>query len=355
MIIKKSELTKKLSRLKAIVPKNTSILALRGVLISEGYITANNLEMAVKLRMEGCDGDNFIIPETAFKLIENLPEGDIEINAADDNSIIIQTDEIKNECKTIPYSQFPLPAACDEDRETTIDAARLIEAIKRVGYAISQDGSKPATNAMCLQALGGNLNFVGLNGAVVAWDKMPYDGTFELLIPKNTADKLKSIGLTGSIKVKHTNSNAVFITEGAEIYTRLMEGEYFNYPGLFENFKLHIKVDRERFLEAVTRAKLCNTEQRSPIKLEINDRLTVTLNNIITSYYENVVLDEQSEEPITIAFNAQFIIETLKVMDCKKVKISFNDELSPALLEDEDSLFKAIVLPVKIPAGGVRK
>lgn len=354
MIIKKSELTKKLSRLKAIVPKNTSILALHGVLISEGYITANNLEMAVRLRMEGCEGDNFIIPETAFKLIENLPEGDIEIHSTNDNNIIIQTDKIKNECKTSHYSKFPIPAACDEDGEMTMDAARLIEAVKRVGYAVSQDGVKPATNAMCLQAYGGNLNFVGLNGAVVAWDKMPYEGTFELLIPKRTADKLKGIGLTGSIKVKHTNFNAVFVTEEAEIYTRLIEGEYFRYPGLFENFKLHIKVDRERFLEAVKRAKLCS-EQRSPIKLEINEQLTVNLNDSTTRYNENVVLDEQIEEPLTIAFNAQFIIETLKSMDCKKVKISFNNELSPALFEDEDSLFKAIVLPVRIAEGSVRK
>lgn len=122
-------------------------------------------------------------------------------------------------------------------------------------------------STMCLQAKDGQLNFVGLDGHVLAWDKIDYDGEFELLIPKNTIDKLKTLGLTGEVRIRHSNAMAIFATEDFEICTRLVQGEYYKYQNMFKELPLHTVISRKELLDAMVRAKMC-TAENAPLNLK---------------------------------------------------------------------------------------
>ena len=229
MKIQKTDLAQKLNKIKGVVPKKTTMPVLQGILVRDGYLIASNTEMTVKAKIEGTEGESFIIPERAFDLINNLPDGEMEISAAAGNIITIKADKIKNKYQTLDPAQFPATASRDEGSELRIKAEMLLESMKRVSYAVPVQNTNTVMTAMCLQASGGQLNFAGLDGHVLAWDKIDYDGEFELLIPKNTVDKIKSLGLSGEVQIRHNKTGAVFITEDFEIYTRLIEGEYFKY------------------------------------------------------------------------------------------------------------------------------
>ena len=269
MKIQKTDLAQKLNKIKGVVPKKTTMPVLQGILVRDGYLIANNMEMTVKAKIEGTEGESFIIPERAFDLINNLPDGEMEISAAAGNIITIKADKIKNKYQTLDPAQFPTTASQDEGSELRIKAEMLLESMKRVSYAVPAQNTNTVMTAMCLQAAGGQLNFAGLDGHVLAWDKIDYDGEFELLIPKNTVDKMKSLGLSGEVQIRHNKTGAVFITEDFEIYTRLIEGEYFKYQTLFKELPLHTVVSRIALLDAMTRAKMC-TEERCPVKFEMD-------------------------------------------------------------------------------------
>lgn len=99
MKIEKAELAQKINKLKSIVPKKTVIPALQDILVQDGYLIANNMELTVKAKIEGTDGESFIIPEKAFDLINNLPDGVVEIaskNTGESFYITIKMDKIKN-------------------------------------------------------------------------------------------------------------------------------------------------------------------------------------------------------------------------------------------------------------------
>ena len=200
MKVQKTELATKLNKIKGVVPKKTTMPVLQGILVKEGYLIANNMEMTVKAKLEGIEDECFIIPERAFDLISNLPDGEVEISVTAQNTITIKADKIKNKYQTMDPEQFPDTAAQNAENQLTIKANILLESMKRVSYAVPAQGNNAVMSSMCLQAADGQLNFVGLDGHVLAWDKVDYDGDFELLIPKNTVDKLKSLGLTGDRK-----------------------------------------------------------------------------------------------------------------------------------------------------------
>lgn len=348
MKIQKTDLAQKLNKIKGVVPKKTTMPVLQGILVRDGYLIASNMEMTVKAKIEGTEGESFIIPERAFDLINNLPDGEMEISAAAGNIITIKADKIKNKYQTLDPAQFPTTASQDEGSELRIKAEMLLESMKRVSYAVPAQNTNTVMTAMCLQAAGGQLNFAGLDGHVLAWDKIDYDGEFELLIPKNTVDKMKSLGLSGEVQIRHNKTGAVFITEDFEIYTRLIEGEYFKYQTLFKELPLHTVVSRIALLDAMTRAKMC-TEERCPVKFEMDGgALSLSIKDNTTDYHETVEFQEDIAETLTIGFDARLVLETLKAFDCENVGLSFGGPKMPMIVEAEDSDFKTIVLPVAI-------
>ena len=348
MKVQKTELATKLNKIKGVVPKKTTMPVLQGILVKEGYLIANNMEMTVKAKLEGIEDECFIIPERDFDLISNLPDGEVEISVTAQNTITIKADKIKNKYQTMDPEQFPDTAAQNAENQLTIKANILLESMKRVSYAVPAQGNNAVMSSMCLQAADGQLNFVGLDGHVLAWDKVDYDGDFELLIPKNTVDKLKSLGLTGDVQITHSKTGAVFITEDFEVYTRLVEGEYFKYQTMFKELPIHTVVSREDLLDAMTRAKMC-TEERCPVRFEIQeDKLNLSIKDKTTDYHETVDLQEKLSKPLTIGFDARLVLETLKAFGCDNVGISLEGPKMPMIVEAEDSDFKTIVLPVAI-------
>lgn len=348
MKIQKTKLAAKLNKIKGVVPKKTTTPVLQGILVKKGCLIANNLEMTVKAKLEGTEDECFIIPERAFELISNLPDGEVDISVTAKNTITIKADKIKNKYQTMDPEQFPDTVTQKSDNQLTIKSDVLLESIKRVSYAVPAMGSNAVMSSLCLQAADGQLNFVGLDGHVLAWDKVDYNGDFELLIPKNTIDKLKSIGLTGDIQITHNETGAVFITEDFEVYTRLVEGKYFMYQTMFKKLPLHTVVSRRELMDAMTRAKMC-TEERCPVRFEIReDQLNLSIKDKTTDYHETVDLQEKLSEPLTIGFDARLVLETLKAFDCDNVGLSLEGSKTPMIVEAEDSDFKSIVLPVAI-------
>ncbi len=349
MKIEKTELAGRIAKLKSVVPKKTNIPALQGILVRDGYLTASNLEMTVRAKIEGAEGEIFLIPSKAFDLIGNLPDGEVEISPGKKNTIMIKAEKIKNKYQTLEPETFPVTGVCgDDDKEAMIDSSLLLSSMKRVSYAIPAMPSNPTMSALCLRADDGMLNFVGLDGHVLAWDRTAYEGQFELLIPKNTVEKLLSIGMSGDVSVRHNKNGAAFITEDYEVYTRIVDGKYFGYEKMFHQMPIHTEVARAEFLEAMIRAKMC-TEEKCPARFEISgSEMNISIRDDTTDYNETILLKRELAEPMVIGFDARLVVDTLKAFDCKNVKIQMASPKNPMIVEAEDSDFKAIVLPVAI-------
>ena len=329
MKIQKTELAQKLNKIKSVVPKKTTQAVLQGILVKDGYLIANNMEMTVKAKIEGT-------------------EGEMEINVTSKDTITIKADKIKNKYQTLDAELFPVTAVQEEGNELTIPAEMLLESMKRVAYAVPAQGKTAVMMSMCLQATGGQLNFVGLDGHVLAWDRVDYEGEFELLIPKNTVEKLKSLGLSGEVQIKHNKWGAVFATEGFEVYTRLIEGEYFKYRSMFKELPIHTVVSRSDLLDAMVRAKMC-TEEKCPVRFEMSgNTLSLSIKDKTTDYNETVELQEDMSKEMTIGFDARLVLETLKAFDCDNVGLSLEGPKMPMIVEAEDSDFRTIVLPVNL-------
>lgn len=350
MKIDKTVLSQKIDKLKSIVPKKTVLVAIQGILLQEGYLIASNTEMTIKAKIEGASDESFIIPSKAFDLIKNLPDGELEITSDSKNKISIKMGKIKNTYQSFPPEQFAYTrdSIADSGNSMVIESEILKESINRVLYAIPSGGSNMMMSSLCLEAADGELNFVGLDGYVLAWDKVDYDGEFKLLIPKTAVEKLLSIGINGEVSISYDKLGALFRAEDFEIYTRLVDGAYYQYKQMFNSLPMSTVVSRTDMLDSMVRAKLC-TEEKSPARFDIEkDNMKITVKDSTTDYSESIVLQKKLENNLTIGFNARLVIETLKAFTCEKVVLQLAGNKQPMIVGAEDCNMKSIVLPVQL-------
>lgn len=349
MKIEKSELTGKLNKVKSIVPKRAATEETQGVLIKDRCLIANNYEVMAKLNLECEDDDTFIIPVKAFDLINSLPDGEVEI-AGTDKEVVIKAKKIRNKYATISPDQFPVQVEDKEEGKSfKIDSEKFLQSVKRVAFAIAVSNTNAMMNTMCLRAKDGKLHYITLDGHMIAWDKVDYEGDYELLIPKNTVDRLLSIGLTGEMTITSTSTSAIFRTEGCEINSRIVTGEFFQVEKMIGmDMPITTAVDRRDMLDALNRARMCSNAENVPVVLDFKGgEVTVSLAVSTADYSETVELAKDVQEDIRIGFNPRLLIDSLKSFDDDTVDLNMANKKSPLLMTCE-SEYKALVLPVMV-------
>ncbi|MCD8150566.1 MAG: DNA polymerase III subunit beta [Clostridiales bacterium] len=353
MKIEKNELSKKIGQLKSIVPSRTTIEALKGVLYKDGYLIASDTNLTVKAKIEVLEEDAggtepFIIPDKSFDLINSLPPGEMELETGKD-MVKIKIGKIRNQFRTLPAEQFAyIRDSISAEAAASISASKLKTAISHVLYAVAPGGTNQTMTGMYMECKDGKLNFVGLDGKRIAWDSIDYDGSFQLIVPRAALDKLLKLDFTGDIAITHDENGVLFRSEDYEVYTRLIQGEYFKYEKLFSHGDIYTVIDRKTFLEAINRAKLCGSaEDKAPVIFDMQgSSIKITYRDSATDYQEDVPVLEDLSSALKIAFDPRFFADSLKAFDCDNISMEFKSAKMPAILKAEDSDMTALVLPV---------
>lgn len=349
MKIDKQELKKKIDQVKGVIPSKTVNEALKGVLYKDGYLIASDQNITVKAKLEGVEGamEPFLIPSKSFDLINNYPAGEIEILTEKDG-ISLKSGRIKNKIRTLPAENFQFDRmSITNGSEAKMPATRLKDAISHVIYAVA---SEPVSNrlmtGMSMVCAGGKLVLVGLDGYRMALDMMPYDGDFSLIVPKTALDKLLKIDISGDVAISFDKLGALFRAEGYEIYTRLIDGQFFNYQRMLEKGDICVRVNRRNLIDATNRARLCAMEmEKTPTIMEIgNEGIRVIYKGSGADYSEEVSAESNGE--LRIAFQPKYVLDALQTFEQDVISMYFTSGTTPCIISDDETDMLAFVLPV---------
>ena len=352
MRVKKNDLVKAIDKVKGAVLKKPARPALGGVLVSNGYLTGANTEITIQVKLEGAEGESFIIPEKAFDLIKNLPDGELEVTSDDKDIVTIRMDKIKNSYQSFPAEDFIYnKTELDTDNGIQLSGKTLMESLSHVIYAAADKApGRPALEGVCLEVANGCLHIVATDGHVMCWDQLPAEGmgNLKLIIPKSTVRRIIAMDTDETVQLLYTENSAVFKTEKFAIFTRLIEDNYIAYEKMFYSAETYTAVNRDGLMGAMTRAKMC-TDEASPAIFDItNKEIHVIIRDNITNYQESVPLLEQIANPIKIGFSSKLVLETIKAFTCENISLKFSTPVTPMIVQAEDSDMKALVLPVRL-------
>ncbi|WP_160197994.1 DNA polymerase III subunit beta [Senegalia massiliensis] len=365
IIVSQKELAKGIKSVARGVSAKTSLPILQGIKIVAKsdylFLTGTNLDLTIETKIS-CEiikeGGCVLDAKMLSSIISKLPSDDITISVEDGNAIITNSTS-KFELLTENVMEFPEPNIATDGNEIEIETDILLECIRKVFSAISDDNTRPILTGAKVEIENNTLTFVALDGYRLAYKSaiVNYDGTLDAVIPKAVLNEINRI-LTTSKDIEDTHvtisSNlATFRLENTRISTRLLEGQFIDYKQLLKDTaKTVVTVNVNELKNSIERATILGKNTANNlVKLSFADgKVTIKSNSEIGKSVEELETEKFVGEDTIIAFNSMYLLDGIKGINSNEVKLYIDSSVQPMIMresEDEKSSIY-LVLPVRL-------
>jgi len=176
------------------------------------------------------------------------------------------------------------------------------------------------------------------------------------IVPKKALNLLKGILPSGeTVKLSFNKANAFFTFGDVHLVCRLIDARYPDYNAVIpvDNPNL-LTVSRSDFQSSLKRIAIYANKTTNQVILNINEgSLTVSAQDLDFSNEATEQLTcTYNGSPLTIGFNAKFLIEMLGVLESEEVKMELSTPTRAGILlpveETEGQEILMLVMPVML-------
>lgn len=313
-----------------------------------------DLTIHVSVQVSGeTDGVTVLPGRLAGEIVRALPPGAVVVDIGEEEANIT-SGRAEFAIRVLPADEYPrLSEASGEP--VTLEAAELATALKQVVPAASADDARPILTGVLVAAENGGLRLVATDSYRLAVRDLPganvlAEGQHVLVPSRALAELSRALGGSSSVELRLGEHDASFAVGNLRLTTRLIEGDFPNYRGLIPStYPNLMTVGREALLEALRRVKLMAREA-TPVRLVMSPEglELVAITQDVGQAHEAVDAKFEGNE-LTVAFNADYLLNGIEVTPGDEVVIATLDALKPAVLrssEGDDFLY--LLMPVRV-------
>jgi len=181
-------------------------------------------------------------------------------------------------------------------------------------------------------------------------------GEMKTLIPKKAMDELKSLldGTdTETIDFAKDESTLYFRIGPRLLTSRQLTGQFPNYEAVLpkDNSK-SITVNGEDLSAAISRVAQFADERSRAVRIKLEKgELKLSASSTESGESEDSLETNYNGDPLTVGFNAQYVLDFLKAVGAGEVKLELKDAQSAGQLRpanSEDYKYRYIVMPMRI-------
>jgi DNA polymerase-3 subunit beta len=366
--VSKTEMQKKLSDIQGIVEKRNTMPVLSHFLLNasesasggDSYIVATDLETTLKepLLIEVETEGKLCIP--ARKLFEIVKEADEDLSfeSTGDQWLEVKSGNSNFKLACLPADEFPAWPELGEAEDISVEAETLLDMIEKTIYSAGDNDSKYTLNGLLfhLKPDKGRLRIVGTNGHRLAASSKQVETEAkeerQLIISKKAVSEVRRLlGMAEKVRILMGKNHALFSVGNVQFLTRLIEGTYPAYEAVIPKANgKKVSTERDAFMNALNRVSIMSKEASHAVRLDLaEDLITLSSSDPQLGKAKDEVAADYKGDELTIAFNARYLLDAMKVMTSEKVILEMGDPLSPTLLTDEkDREWKYVVMPIRI-------
>jgi len=265
---------------------------------------------------------------------------------------------------TMPVDEYPaLPAMPEASGKIT--QSDLAEAVAQVSIAASKDETLPLLTGVLIEIDGEKITLLATDRYRLAMRELTWQPTQPdveakaLLRARTLIDVSKALSGNDDVVVALSQTGASgligFEADGRRTTSLLTDGEYPPVRRLFpEETPIHAVVSTHALTSAVRRVALV-AERNTPVKLSFDEGQLV----LEAGQGDDAQASEAMEatlvgEPITTAFNPQFLLDGLGAVNTDFVRLSFTQPMKPAVMTEQESLegeikddYRYLLMPIR--------
>lgn len=257
--------------------------------------------------------------------------------------------------RLLPDDDFPRIGELDA-QGVTVDAAALADALRQVVPAASRDDSRPILTGVLLTSTEDGLRLVATDSYRLAVRDLAgvsvlSPGNRVLVSAKGLSEVQRLLG-AGEIEALFGSREVRVRVDGNDITTRLIEGEFPNYEQLIPSgYPNRLIVARETLIESAKRVRLVGQgRENAPLRLSMSSaglELSAFAQDIGEA--RETVDAKYEGTDLTVAFNADYLLDGLQALTTDEVVLESVDALKPATLRGLDRPeYLYLLMPMRI-------
>lgn len=370
--IKKNLLLENLNKVSKAISTKNLIPTLAGIkfdLNKDGLIlTASNnditIQKTIKLEKENMniDKEGIVILQgkDILDIVRVIPAEEINIELFDESKVLIYTDDekVKYDLNVINKNDYPNVDLEKNEKFLTIEVEKLQEIIRETAFATSTDESRPVLTGISFNVNGDILECIATDSYRLAKKNIrlanAVDENYNIIIPgKNIVEFSRILDNSEKeVKIHIFNNKILFEVEDLLFQSRLING---NYPpttkSIPSEFNLTIKANLKELYNVIEQASILTTDrEKNIVSLSTKDNLLTvkSVSNEKGKAEMKMLVEKDTDEEISIAFSARFMMEALNALKTDEIEMSFVGEIKPIVLRntENDGLIQ-LVVPIR--------
>jgi DNA polymerase III subunit beta len=376
LVVRKTDLLRELQLFQGIVERKNTIPILANVLIeADGdkvRLLATDLEVGLRSTCAAAvakSGSLTLPAKKLYEIIKALPETDIRIQE-DKNGVKVAADRFDSRMQTLPREDFPTLPDGTGVYSASLPRDVLKHMVSKTQFAITGEDTRYFLNGALFILRPDSMSLVSTDGHRLALITVPRDATkakavgkdkekaadeVRVILPRKTLMELGRLLAEGDgdIQYERGENHLFFEIGGRLLISRMIDGQFPAFERVIpKGNDKRIDFDRDRLTSAVKRVALLSNERSRAVKFQI-DKGKVEIASSSPEFGEakEVLMVEYSGTPVTICFNAQYVLDFLGVVETDSVGLEFKDEMSQAVMKPigADSYdYTYVIMPMRV-------
>lgn len=326
---------------------------------SELTLTATDLDVGIQCRFplaQAVEKGAVALPARKLTtIIRELPDETVTLEAKKNHTATVNCGTSSFRIPGLPAEDFPVLPSSDSTETIAVPQGALKSLISLTAHAISIEETRFILNGALLATQRDAVVMVATDGRRLAVAQAPATKVgkqpLNVVLPAKTIRELGRLladADTEDVVISPLKDNQLTFRFGAiTVVTRLIEGQFPQYEKVIPPpSKLVATCDRQRLLEAVRRTSLMTTATSQAVVFELEpNQLVVSKESPELGSAREELDVRYNGERMTIAFNPEFWLDVLKVLQTPEVSIELSGPDRPAIIREPGFTF--LVLPMK--------
>jgi DNA polymerase-3 subunit beta len=375
LVVRKTDLLRELQLFQGIVERKNTIPILANVLLNaadgEVKMLATDLEVGLRSKCAATiakPGSLTLPAKKLYEIVKALPETDVRIEE-DKGGVKVAADRFDSRMQTLPREDFPTLPEPTGTISATLPRDVLRQMVSKTQFAITGEDTRYFLNGALFLLRSDGMGLVSTDGHRLAHINVTRDAAKakpakggdpagdeqRVILPRKTLLELGRLLAEGEGDILYERGeNHLFFTLGERLLiSRMIDGQFPAFERVIpKNNDKHVEFDRDRLTAAVKRVALLSNERSRAVKVQI-DKGKVEIASSSPEFGEakEILMVDYAAAPVTICFNAQYVLDFLGVVETDTVSLDFKDEMSQAVLKPvgaEGYDYTYVIMPMRI-------
>src|SRR5215471_18237502 len=367
--VSKFELLRELTATQGVVERKTTIPILSNYLFEATgdrlSLTATDLDLSLRTSCDAKvkkEGSCTIPARKLYDYVKLLPDADITIKLLENHWVSIRCGRSNTKMVGMARSNFPTLPVFPTSGVVKIPAQVLRGMIAKTGFAIANEESRYTLNGALMVLKPESITMVATDGHRLAHVERTgtkfegVSGEMKTLIPKKAMDELKV--LLDSTDVEEIefakDESTLFFRIGLRLLTsRQLTGQFPNFEAVLpkDNNK-SINLNADELNAAILRVAQFADERSRAVRVKLEKgEVKISASSTEAGESEDSLEAPYTGDPLTIGFNAAYLVDFLKAAGSSEVRLELKDPQSAGQLrpaEGDDYKYRYIVMPMRI-------